>query len=192
MYNSRLSLFSYITHVSTMKHGFWNESSGSIPRVSDVPVSTEKDKTKQARKYLNNIKYSHIIGISSDSSADFVYLEELLVQANKENDEKKQELFKLLDDAIEDKKGYYSAQDKAELNKLRMKLNREYNGTETKKNENKTIIVDESKPELSKVKLEYVHINLLANLNNDDYLDNEIRDFIGEQTLKRTLSQVSE
>ncbi|MDD2892140.1 MAG: hypothetical protein PHQ95_04190 [Candidatus Gracilibacteria bacterium] len=189
MYNSRLSLFSYITRVNTMKHGFWNESGGSIPRVS---VSAEKDKTKQARKYLNNIKYSHIIGISSDSSADFVYLEELLVQANKENDEKKQELFKLLDDAIEDKKGYYSTEDKTELNKLRMKLNREYISTKTKKNENKTIIVGKSKPELSKAKLEYVYINLLANLNNDGYLDNEIRDFIGEQTLKRTLSQVSE
>jgi len=140
---------------------------------------------------LNNIKNSNIPGLSFDTSADFSYLEELLVQADKENDAKKQELFKLLDDAIEDKSNNYSTQDKIELNKLRMKLHREYVGAETKKLENKTTIVNESKPELEKIKQDYTYINLLANLNNDDYLDNEIRDFVGEQTLKRTLSQVS-
>lgn len=65
---------------------------------------------------------------------------------------------------------------------------------ETKKNDEKTVIKAQTKREIKKVR-ETIdssnHLDLLANLNTDDSLDNEARDFVSETALKNALSHAS-
>lgn len=132
MRNFKLFLFAYKAHTSMTKHFKGDSPSGGADVLSPAEASAltgnSGDKTLKASQLLDAIKNKWL------DSEEFDKLNTLLREAN---EEEKQNLFKLLDEALQEGSGFSSG-DKKDIERIKNGWEQRYKQAEQKKTEVQT------------------------------------------------------